>query len=217
MTNSSDDTQSRLLEAAGEVFADHGFRAATVRKILEQAGVSNIAAINYYFGDKETLYAEAVKKAFCGRSTLAATPDSWPPGTPPAVKLREFIRAFAANLIGEHGPPWHMKLMARELTQPSAGCAAFVRDFAQPHFEVLNGILREILPTGTSAEQCHLTAISIIGQVIHHRCARTIIAQLVGAKEAATYDAQRLGEHIADFSLAALGLSANPALQGEKP
>jgi TetR/AcrR family transcriptional regulator, regulator of cefoperazone and chloramphenicol sensitivity len=199
-----DDTQSRLLEAAGEVFAEQGFKAATIRKILERAGISNIAAINYYFGDKETLYAEAVKTAFRGRSAPITLPESSPAGTSPAVKLREFIKAFAADLIGEHGPPWRMQLVGRELTQPTAGCAAFVRDYARPHFEALCHILREVLPAGTSEQKCHLTAISIIGQVIHHRCARTIIAQLVGPEEAATYDAARLGEHIADFSLAAV-------------
>jgi AcrR family transcriptional regulator len=208
MTDNSDDTQARLLEAAGEVFAEYGFKAATVRKILQRAGVSNIAAINYYFGDKEALYAEAVKVAFKGPSSPDKAPLAWPPGTPPAVKLREFIRGFAAEMIGNHRPTWHLHLLARELTQPTAGCAAFVRDFARPHFEALCGILGEILPAGTTAAKGHLTAISILGQVIHHRCARTIISQLVGPEEFAGYDAERLAEHIADFSLAALGLKA---------
>ena len=53
-TNSEDssDTEMRVLEAAGEVFADLGYRAATVRQICEKAG-ANIAAVNYYYGDKE--------------------------------------------------------------------------------------------------------------------------------------------------------------------
>ena len=51
----SSDTEKRLLEAAGEVFAEFGYRAATVRQICEKAG-ANIAAVNYYFGDKEKLY-----------------------------------------------------------------------------------------------------------------------------------------------------------------
>jgi AcrR family transcriptional regulator len=215
MPDTPDDTESRLLEAAGEVFAEEGFKAATVRKILERAGMSNVAAINYYFGDKEHLYAEAVKRAFQGRSEPAAMP-AWPPGTPPAQKLRGFIKDFAVKMIGDHGPLWHMRLMARELTQPTEGCAAFVRDFARPHFELLCAILGEILPSGTAADKLHLTAVSIVGQVIHHRCARAIIAQLVGPDEFQTYDADCLGEHIASFSLAALGLEKPPS-RGKKP
>ena len=35
-------TEKRLLEAAGEIFAEYGYRAATVRQICEKAG-ANIA------------------------------------------------------------------------------------------------------------------------------------------------------------------------------
>lgn len=206
---SPDDTRSRLLESAGQVFADKGFETATVREICRGADVHNIAAINYYFGDKENLYQEAVRVAFKGSADPMPVP-RWPEGTPAAVKLRMFIRGFAAELIGDHRKPWHFHLMSRELAQPTSGCVAFVRDFARPHFEVLKGILREALPPEASTEQLNLTALSVIGQVIHHRCARTIISQMVGEEETRGYTAERLAEHIADFSLRAVGLAGKP-------
>jgi AcrR family transcriptional regulator len=202
----SDDTRSRLLESAGQVFAEKGFEAATVREICRGADVQNIAAINYYFGDKESLYHEAVRIAFKGSADPIPAPE-WPEGTDPAVKLRQFIRGFAGALIGDHRKPWHYHLMSRELAQPTSGCVAFVRDFARPHFELLKGILREALPKDSPAESVNLTALSIVGQVIHHRCAKPIISQMVGEDEASGYTAERLAEHIADFSLAAVGLS----------
>ena len=55
----------RLLEAAGEIFAEKGFEGGQVRKIKDRADV-NIAAVNYYFRSKEHLYIEAVKGASCG-------------------------------------------------------------------------------------------------------------------------------------------------------
>ena len=40
-----DETRRQLLEAAGVVFAERGFRDATVREICRRAG-ANIAAVN---------------------------------------------------------------------------------------------------------------------------------------------------------------------------
>ena len=59
-------TKARLLEAAGEEFAEKGFELARVRAICERAG-ANLAAINYHFGDKEQLYVEVLREAHrCG-------------------------------------------------------------------------------------------------------------------------------------------------------
>lgn len=54
-TKKEDDARRRLLLAALEVFAKHGFEAATTRMLAAKAGV-NLAAIPYYFGGKEGLY-----------------------------------------------------------------------------------------------------------------------------------------------------------------
>ena len=55
-------TDLKLLEAAGEVFADKGYRAATIREIIRRAQV-NIAAVNYHYGDKQNLYAAVFRYA----------------------------------------------------------------------------------------------------------------------------------------------------------
>ena len=68
------DTRQRLIEAAGEVFAERGFRAATIRDIVERAG-ANIAAVNYHFGDKENLYVEALSASCHQKEALPCSPD----------------------------------------------------------------------------------------------------------------------------------------------
>src|SRR5476649_200862 len=90
---SPDETRRQLLEAAGEVFAEVGFRDATVREICRRAG-ANIAAINYHFGDKETLYAEVL--SYSHGKTL----EKFPPllgiasDAPPEKKLRAFVQSL---------------------------------------------------------------------------------------------------------------------------
>ena len=59
---SLDVTREKLIEAAGEVFAEVGFHNATVREICALAG-TNIAAVNYYFGEKLGLYSEVLKSS----------------------------------------------------------------------------------------------------------------------------------------------------------
>lgn len=48
------DTRTRILDAAEELFAADGFGATTLRKVTGAAGV-NLAAVHYHFGNKEGL------------------------------------------------------------------------------------------------------------------------------------------------------------------
>src|SRR5215472_2401527 len=90
-----DATKTRLLEAAGEEFAEKGFEAARVRSICRRAG-ANLAAVNYHFGDKEQLYVAAVLEAHrCGMELLH---ESLFRGVPPAEQLRRFIHHFLSNV-----------------------------------------------------------------------------------------------------------------------
>ena len=69
---STDDTASRLLNAAGPIFAEKGYQNATVREICAAAGV-NLASVNYYFRDKERKgYLTADQLPEAGRDAFKA-------------------------------------------------------------------------------------------------------------------------------------------------
>lgn len=202
MTHLGDETRSRLLEAAGEVFAEKGYRAATVREICARAD-ANLAAVNYHFGDKQGLYVEAVKHAHGSGDDLL--PPGWPPGTPPAVKLRDYIRRMLIHLREAGRPAWHAHLIAREMAQPTRACAEIVEGFMRPRINLLDEILGELMPRGASTIDRHLVAFSVISQCLIHRVPNPFVANLVGEEERQRYDIDRLTDHIARFSLAALG------------
>lgn len=54
----SADTKTRILDAAEQLFMEHGFEATSLRQLTTAAAV-NLAAVNYHFGTKEVLF-EAV-------------------------------------------------------------------------------------------------------------------------------------------------------------
>jgi len=56
-------TQSKLLKAAAEVFAEKGFDGCTIRQIGKRAGL-NHQKIVYHFGTKEELFLAVVKEGF---------------------------------------------------------------------------------------------------------------------------------------------------------
>jgi AcrR family transcriptional regulator len=196
------DTRERIVEAAGQIFADRGFEATTVRDIC-QAADANLAAVNYYFGDKERLYVEAVVRAHRWRLDQATLPD-WDADTSPREKLADFIKTFFRRVLGGPDNTWHTRLVMREILRPSSACAEIARANIRPQFEILQGILRQLLPASTSDVELHLVAFSIVGQCLFYHVANPIIRNLVDGDEYATYDVDKLADHVTRFSLAAI-------------
>jgi TetR/AcrR family transcriptional regulator, regulator of cefoperazone and chloramphenicol sensitivity len=200
-----DPTKVRLLEAAGEEFAGKGYDAARVRPICERAG-ANVAAINYYFGDKEQLYVEAVLDAHrCG----AGGDEEISLELAPAQQLQCFIHHFLSRVLAiDHPDDWRHKLTLREMLHPTSASDVVIREAIRPKFERLQGILKQLCP---AADERKLNALSfsVIGQCLHYRMARSIAERLIGPDAFGALDLNYLTDHITSFCLAALG-SAPP-------
>lgn len=56
-------TREAVLASAREAFTDSGYRSATIRSIAAAAGVDP-ALVMHFFGNKETLFAEAMRPPF---------------------------------------------------------------------------------------------------------------------------------------------------------
>jgi AcrR family transcriptional regulator len=202
MSEKPDDTRQRLLEAAGEVFAEKGYQAATVREICSRAG-ANLAAVNYYFGDKQRLYVEVVNYAHRGHGEQPLP--EFPPETPSAEKLWGFVEHMLVGSEVQECPSWGRRLMMREMAEPSEACGALVDAFVRPKAELLGRILAELLPPDTSPADRHLIAYSIVGQCLFHRMHRPIALALSGEELYRSFNTAWLADHITRFTLAAIG------------
>ena len=94
------ETRERLVEAALEAFARHGFEGATTRAIARRAGVA-LAALPYHFTTKEALWKVAADRIFgrlgdTFRRRLAGL-EGVELATRLRLVLRDFVRFQAAH------------------------------------------------------------------------------------------------------------------------
>jgi TetR/AcrR family transcriptional regulator, regulator of cefoperazone and chloramphenicol sensitivity len=199
----SKETENRLLEAAGEIFAKYGYRAATVRQICEKAG-ANVAAVNYHFGDKEGLYLAVL------RSVPNAYAEKYPPGSrlkPGAtaeLKLRAYVESLLQRVFDEGRPGWHTKIIAREMIEPTRALDTLLEEVARPIHQELASIVRELLGPGASQAVLRRSTLSIMSQCVYYHHARTVIRRLYPEQKYSPEEIEQLATHITQFSLAAL-------------
>jgi AcrR family transcriptional regulator len=138
------DTRAQLLEAAGQVFAEKGFDRATGREICERAG-ANAAAINYYFGGTEGLYAAVIEAAHDRLITLDKLTATIA-GKPDARAKLESIMALAIDLLtGPVSHSWVLRVLAREFLNPSAAIESLIDRQGIPKLRILKGIVGELM------------------------------------------------------------------------
>jgi TetR/AcrR family transcriptional regulator, regulator of cefoperazone and chloramphenicol sensitivity len=194
-------TRQQLLEAAGQVFAEHGYRAATVREICLRAG-ANIASIHYHFGDKEKLYIEVLRYAHKRGAEINA--DLSDESRPAEERLKNFIRSFLSQLL-EHGSlTWDAKLIAREMIEPSAVFDVVIEERIRPLWKKLNSITKAIIGPGATDDEVRDGGLSIVGQIVYYRHCREVINRLEPKWKLSDGELDKLSESIATFSIAGL-------------
>jgi len=197
-----DGSRAKLLDSAGQVFADSGFHAATVREICARAGV-NIALINYYFGDKLELYAEVLRQSI-GASKDGVIQKALQSAAPPEEALRELIFAMAQRVCRTDRPGWHFRLMVHELAQPTPAMAAVIDETMRPVYKRVCGLIGAMLKLPPDHDKTRLCAHSVLAQVVHYSHGRRVISQLWPELELTPQRVAQISTHIADFSLAYL-------------
>lgn len=199
-----DATRSRLLEAAGEVFAERGYRAATVREIVRRAR-ANVAAVNYHFGGKQGLY-EAVLEHSGAVSREKYPPDlGVRPGDPPEARLRAFVRNFLRSLLDSGRPAWHGQLIVRELADPTPALDRVVQRYMRPLFNLLLSILSEVCRGRAGADRLRFLGRAVIALCVFYKTSGPILARLKSPPPRRLEEIDRLAEAVATFALRGIG------------
>ncbi|MFC4822513.1 TetR/AcrR family transcriptional regulator [Dokdonella ginsengisoli] len=136
----SGSTKARLLEAAEELFIEHGYESMSLRQITTQAG-ANLAAVNYHFGSKEALVQELLTQRFdrlnqerlqllsiCEKQYGEQPMDV---STVLGVLFVPGLRLTRSTL----GGPNFLRLLGRVYSDPSP----FMREYLREHYESISG------------------------------------------------------------------------------
>jgi AcrR family transcriptional regulator len=196
-------TRQLLIEAAAQVFAQRGFKAASVREICTLAG-ANVAAVNYHFGDKDSLYAEVLKYSLrCAREKYP--PDmglgrdaSW------EERLRAFIHAFLLRIFDDGPQACHGQLLSREMIEPTKALDGLVDEEMRPMAHQLQTIIRGLLGPDASDEMVRRSGMSVISQIVFYHHCRPVTQRLFPRLQFTPKEINHLADHITEFSLAAL-------------
>lgn len=163
--------RARLLDAALRLFGDRGFAATSTRDIAEEAGV-NLAAIRYYFGDKQGLYRATFTEPLGSPTDDIALYDQ------PHLSLHESLLAFYDSFLqplnrGETVRQC-VRLHYREMVEPTGVWATEIEQGIRPAHEALTRVLARHLGVPVDLE-LHRLAYVLVAPAIQVFLAREVI------------------------------------------
>lgn len=212
---SHDKTRQRLLEAAGEVFADMGFHKATLRDICARAQ-ANVAAVSYHFGDKEKLYSEVLRYAH--GCAIAKYPPSLGLAADALAeeRLYAFVLSFLQRLMDEGRPAWHAKIMSREMAEPTGAMDSLVDEQIKPHFAYIRQVMTELLGRKADEQTLRLCCNSVVGQCLFYHFGQPVTRRLFPQKIFGMKDAPGIARHITQLTLSGISDLARGRKNGAK-
>lgn len=200
------DAQGRILLAAEQLFAEHGFEGVSVRDIVQRADV-NLAAINYYFGSKSTLllavFRMRTKELNRERLALMREAEGRFEGSPP---LYEILRALLGPPILWRDPKSGKHIAARFISRALVEVTPELRKILETdvsHWRVFLTPMRRALPQMSQADICwslHFAA------GVAHQCTDSNFkrVRVLSDGECNTDDVQAILERAIRFAIAGI-------------
>ena len=174
----------RLLDAGLTLFADKGFANTSTRELAQAAQV-NVAAISYYFGDKEGLYRAVYTDP---RHNILDANAIAQAGADLQATLRIVLSGMAEPLKQGDLMQQCMKLHFREMLQPTGVWQEDIEHNIKPSHLALVQALCQHLKLAQADDEVHRLAFAISGLAamlhIGHDVVTTIRPQLINSPAA---------------------------------
>lgn len=170
------ETGERVLAAAELLFAESGYAGTSLRRITEVAGV-NLAAVNYHYTDKQSLYLEIIthrmRQVSHTRLNRLTEAEARTSGAP--VPLLEIIDILACPLLQPDESsmpafgPASRRLCGRTLIEPLGFLAPMLAADFQPAITRCGQAIRRHLPALPPAD--FIWRYSFLVGALHHAAA----------------------------------------------
>ncbi len=207
-------TRQRVLDSALEIFADRGFKDATVSEICKGAG-ANVASVNYYFSDKRQLYNEVCQYAFSLAIEEFPVDKNINESSDLHDRLRAFVGALLKRIFSDGKANYFPRLMIREMADPTESFDQLFASTIMTQVNVLNGIITGI--TGDKIDEpfvskcgddrlsrLHLCVFSVISQCVYLCFNKAIRQRFFDCDPQHTQQLDSLIDHITTFSMAGI-------------
>ena len=207
--------QDRLLDAAEELFGEHGFNNTSVRKIAAEAGC-NLAAVNYYFGSKDKLYIEVWRRhLLIMRERIIVSINKVMSENAKETYLDDLLKSFATAFlepIKDKSKAYRLiKLMDHEMVEPHLPKNMFLEEMIMPTFNAMQNALVKIYP-GLDKSKVPFLLFSIIGQLVHLIRVQTLFDQSYPI-QLPGFDLDEAVNHIVKFSAAGIRACAEGKIE----
>jgi len=193
-------TTKALTVAARELFAERGYKGASIRAITQRAG-ANLGAVTYHFGSKEALYGAcfaSVTHPF--REYLLGV--SGQPGAP-LDRIERLVRAFF-DYLRDH--PELPALMAQHLASAGPFPDA-ARRVLEGNHELISSIIAEGQRDGTiRMGDPRLMALSIAAQPVWLTLVARLLEEALGLDQQDPGTRDALVDSVVRFARAGLAV-----------
>jgi TetR/AcrR family transcriptional regulator len=168
-------TARRILAAAERHFAAQGMAGARTDEIAADAH-ANKAMLYYYFGNKRRLHRAVLENLFRQLSKVVYAPPA--PDAPPRDRLRAWVNGYFDFLVTH---PNYPRLVQREAMDATPKIEWIARDYFQPFFKHLTGLIADGISAGEFREvDPRQTAFTMLGATAFYFASAPVMRSIVG-------------------------------------
>ena len=209
------ETRTRILDAAEELFMQHGFEGTSMRHLTSRAGV-NLAAVNYHFGSKQALI-EAVFRRRLDPMNLERIAELERLEAASNLSPEAIIRAFllpSLRLVEDArgGGRNFIRLLGRTYSEPAKEIRALIGQMYAPAMERYKKALERALPQ-MPADELVWRMHFMFGTLAYTLAATDTVQLIAGCKPEDRYDARLLEERLTAFLTAGLHAPINSSIK----